>query len=52
MYVKFDDRRLDIDPTFVHPAPNEGETNGTSAVNGDYKSDIHLFGIGVKKHFM
>ncbi|MEW8524189.1 MAG: OmpP1/FadL family transporter [Candidatus Thiodiazotropha endolucinida] len=52
MYVKFDDRTLDIDPTFVHAAPDAGETNGTSAVNGDYESSVHLFGIGIKKHFM
>ncbi|MES9994394.1 MAG: OmpP1/FadL family transporter [Candidatus Thiodiazotropha sp.] len=52
MYVKFDDRTLDIDPTFVHAAPNAEETNGTSAVNGDYESSVHLFGIGVKRSFM
>jgi long-chain fatty acid transport protein len=52
MYVKFDDRTLNIDSTFVHAAPNESETNGTSAVNGDYESTVHLFGIGVKKRFM
>ncbi|PVV21493.1 MAG: hypothetical protein B6D78_07440 [gamma proteobacterium symbiont of Ctena orbiculata] len=52
MYVKFDDRSLDIDPSFVHAAPNESETNGTSAVNGDYESSVHLLGIGVKKRFM
>lgn len=52
MYVKFDDRTLDIDPTFVHAAPDAAETNGTSAVNGDYESSVHLFGIGVKKSFM
>jgi long-chain fatty acid transport protein len=52
MYVKFDDRTLDIDPSFVHAAPNESETNGTSAVNGDYESSVHLFGIGVKRRFM
>ncbi|MET0068707.1 MAG: OmpP1/FadL family transporter [Candidatus Thiodiazotropha sp.] len=52
MYVKFDDRTLDIDPTFVHAAPDAAETNGTSAVNGDYESSVHLFGVGVKKSFM
>jgi long-chain fatty acid transport protein len=52
MYVKFDDRSVDIDPSFVHAAPNESETNGTSATNGDYESTVHLFGIGVKKGFM
>jgi long-chain fatty acid transport protein len=52
MYVMFDDRTLDIDPTFVHSAPNESETNGTSAVNGKYESSVHLFGIGIKKSFM
>jgi long-chain fatty acid transport protein len=52
MYVKFDDRSLDIDPAFVHASPNEDENNGTSAVNGDYESTVHLFGIGVKKRFM
>lgn len=52
MYVKFDDRSVDIDPTFVHAAPYEDENNGTSAVNGDYESSVHLFGIGIKKTFM
>lgn len=52
MYVKFDDRTLDIDPTFVHAAPDAAETNGTSAVNGDYDSSVHLLGIGIKKSFM
>ncbi|MES9971512.1 MAG: OmpP1/FadL family transporter [Candidatus Thiodiazotropha sp.] len=50
MYVKFDDRSLNIDPAFVHT--DASETNGTSAVNGDYESSVHLLGIGVKKRFM
>ncbi len=52
MYVMFDDRTVDIDPAFVHAAPNTSETNGTSAVNGKYESSVHLFGIGIKKSFM
>lgn len=52
MYVKFDDRTLDIDPAFAHSAPNAGEANGTSAVNGDYESSVHLFGVGLTKKFM
>ena len=52
MYVKFDDRTIDIDPSFVHSAPNDEETNGTSAVNGDYESSVNLLGIGVTKKFM
>ncbi|MCM8884403.1 MAG: OmpP1/FadL family transporter [Candidatus Thiodiazotropha sp.] len=51
MYVKFDDRTLDIDPAFAHSAPNAGEANGTSAVNGDYESSVHLFGVGLTKKF-
>jgi long-chain fatty acid transport protein len=52
MYVKFDDRTLNIDPSFAHSAPHTGETNGTSAVNGTYKSSVHLLGLGFTKTFM
>jgi long-chain fatty acid transport protein len=52
MYVKFDDRTVDIDPSFSHPAPYTDETNGTSAVNGTYESSVHLFGVGITKKFM
>jgi long-chain fatty acid transport protein len=52
MYVKFDDRKLDIDSSFTHASPLEDETNGTSAVNGEYESSVHLFGMGITKRFM
>jgi long-chain fatty acid transport protein len=52
MYLKSDKRKVDVDPSFVHSAPHSGETNGTSAVNGDYESSAHLFGMGVTKKFM
>jgi long-chain fatty acid transport protein len=52
MYVKFDDRTLNIDPSFTHSAPYTDETNGTSAVNGTYESSVHLLGLGVTKKFM
>jgi long-chain fatty acid transport protein len=52
MYVKFDDRTLNIDSSFAHSAPYSGETNGTSAVNGTYESCVHLFGLGITKKFM
>ncbi|MEJ2692235.1 MAG: outer membrane protein transport protein [Candidatus Thiodiazotropha sp.] len=52
MYVKFDDRSVDIDPGFSHPAPLDEETNGTSAVNGNYEASVHLFGLGLTKKFM
>ncbi|MCU7844209.1 MAG: outer membrane protein transport protein [Candidatus Thiodiazotropha sp. (ex Monitilora ramsayi)] len=52
MYVIFDDRTLNISPSFVHPAPDASETNGTSAVNGTYESSVHLLGVGVTKKFM
>ncbi len=46
MYVQFQDRT----PTATTHA--NGETNGTSAVVGDYESSVHLFGFGVNKTFM
>jgi long-chain fatty acid transport protein len=52
MYVKFDDRTVNIDPAFSHSGPYTGETNGTSAVNGSYESSVHLFGVGITKQFM
>jgi long-chain fatty acid transport protein len=52
MFVKFDDRSLNADPSFVHAPPNENESNGTSAANGDYESTVHILGLGVKKNFM
>ena len=52
MYVLFDDRTVNIDSGFAHSAPYVGETNGTSAVNGNYESSVHLFGLGVTKKFM
>lgn len=52
MYVKVDDRTLDIDSSFVHSAPYSSETNGTSAVNGTYESSVQLIGLGVTKKFM
>ena len=48
MYVKFDDRTIDSSTAAVAGS----ETNGTDAVNGSYESSVHLFGLGVTKHFM
>jgi long-chain fatty acid transport protein len=46
MYVKFDDR------THVGTAYVPGqEANGSSAYNGDYEADVHLFGVGLSKTF-
>jgi len=48
MYVKFDKRTIDSSTAAVAGS----ETNGTDAVNGTYDSSVHLFGLGVTKHFM
>jgi long-chain fatty acid transport protein len=50
MYVKFDDR--EINQTEFHTGDLADETNGTPAVNGDYKSSVSLLGVGVTKQFM
>ncbi len=50
MYVKFDDRT--VNQTTAHSGEFANETNGTPAVNGEYESNVHLFGLGVTKHFM
>jgi long-chain fatty acid transport protein len=54
MYVKFDDRTINSSKTTADNTALLGyaETNGTSAVNGDYESSVHLFGLGVTKKFM
>jgi long-chain fatty acid transport protein len=54
MYVKFDDRNVNLSKTSVENTPTLGypETNGTSAVNGDYDSSVSLIGLGVTKKFM
>jgi long-chain fatty acid transport protein len=47
MFVKFKD--------YTHAAagagPVPGDPNGSIAYNGDYESSVHLFGVGVTKHF-
>ena len=48
MYVKFEDRSV----TQPQWGPTTTEFNGTSAVNGDYESSVHLFGLGISKTFM
>ncbi|MCU7797586.1 MAG: outer membrane protein transport protein, partial [Candidatus Thiodiazotropha sp. (ex Myrtea spinifera)] len=48
MYVKFDERTINSTTAAVAGQ----ETNGTTAVNGTYDSSVHLFGLGVTKHFM
>jgi long-chain fatty acid transport protein len=48
MYVKFDKRTINNTTTPVAGS----ETNGTSAVNGTYDSNVSLFGIGLTKRFM
>jgi len=45
MYVKFDDRTVD------NTAPPAADPNGTSAYNGEYESNVNLFGLGVTKKF-
>ena len=48
MFVKFDDRTINS----TKPPIAGQETNGTSAVNGDYESSVHLLGLGITKRFM
>ena len=48
MYVKFNDRSIS-QPTWE---PDTTEFNGTSAVDGDYESSVHLLAIGVNKTFL
>ena len=48
MYVKFEERSIS-QPVWDTTTT---EFNGTSAVNGDYESSVHLFGLGISKTFM
>lgn len=48
MYVRFDDRDYNSDVPF---GTRGTDPNGTNAYNGDYESDVHLFGLGVTKTF-
>jgi long-chain fatty acid transport protein len=48
MYVKFDERTIDSSTQAVAGQ----EMNGSTAVNGNYDSSVHLFGLGVTKTFM
>jgi long-chain fatty acid transport protein len=48
MYVQFDERTIDSDRTAVLGE----EMNGSTAVNGTYDSNVHLFGLSVTKTFM
>ena len=49
MYVKWDDNDYRADRPFD---PRTGDPNGTTALNGEYKAHVHIFGIGVNKSFM
>jgi long-chain fatty acid transport protein len=48
MYVKFDNRTVNS----TRAAAVGQETNGSTAVNGEYESNVHLLGLGITKHFM
>lgn len=45
MYVKFNNRSLSL------PPPTGNDPNGTLLYDGDYKSSVHLLGLGVNKTF-
>jgi long-chain fatty acid transport protein len=47
MYVKFKDRDYTGARAYV-PAQ---DTNGTTALNGSYSADVHLFGLGASTRF-
>jgi long-chain fatty acid transport protein len=48
MYVQFDDRTINS----TRAAVAGEETNGSTAVNGEYESNVHLLGVGITKYFM
>ncbi len=47
MYVKFKDRSLRSATAYT----TGSDPNGTDAYNGDYKTTVHLFGVGLSKRF-
>ena len=47
MYVHFENNNFSSNTPFTG-----GDPNGTNAFNGNYKSHVHLFGLGVSKVFM
>jgi len=49
MYVKFDDNDYRSSTPFN---PALSDPNGTSALSGDYKAHVHIFGIGINKTFL
>jgi len=49
MYAVWDDNDYRSNVPFN---PLSGESNGTSAVNGNYEADVHIFGVSVNKTFM
>lgn len=53
MYVKFDDRTVASNTNYTAQIVGTGNTdpNGTNAYNGEYESDVNLFGLGVTKKF-
>jgi long-chain fatty acid transport protein len=48
MYVLFDDHDYRSNVPFN---PLSGDPNGTSAVNGDYESTVHIVGVNLSKTF-
>ncbi len=49
MYVVWDDNNYRSTVPFN---PLTGDSNGTAAINGEYESDVHIFGLSVNKTFM
>lgn len=49
MYVTFDDNDYQGTRPFNPLAP---DSNGTTAIAGEYESHVHIFGIGISKSFM
>lgn len=51
LYVKFNERNFTQTANGVH-LDNPDETNGTSAVNGDYEASVQMLAFGISKSFM
>ena len=49
MYVVWDDNDYRSNRPFN---PLTGDANGTSAYNGDYEANVHIFGLSVNKTFL